>query len=74
MPDTKLKPCPFCGGTEVKVRVGFQGADKDRLVIAHCGDRSCQGSVYVSVNEQELVHTPAIDLVADKWNRRANDA
>lgn len=73
MSETKLKPCPFCGGTEVKVMIDPQLHAYGRNIIAHCGDRSCYASVFVSVKEQELVHTPAIDLIADKWNRRAND-
>lgn len=64
MKETTLKPCPFCGCSDVKAAV------KDGIIVAYCGNRGCLANVFVEVNGPELVHTPAIDIIAEKWNRR----
>lgn len=60
----ELKPCPFCGCRDVKATV------KCGLIMAHCGNPECHANVFVEVKGPELVHTPAIDIIAEKWNRR----
>lgn len=63
--ETKLKPCPFCGGEAVLMVL-------DNGVSVKCWE--CRVST-VSKMDSTLLGKPtnAIKYVIEKWNRRVND-
>lgn len=67
MPETKLKPCPFCGCRDV--RTTLNGLS----IVACCENSDCKASLRAEIRDQELIHTPAIYIIAEKWNRRAGE-
>lgn len=75
---TKLKPCPFCGGTEIHAEVSF-GTKEFRI---YCAETSCTAGMRLSFVDAGLDNgefidfqkmTKIIQLLVDMWNRRAND-
>lgn len=64
---TKLKPCPFCGGEAVRLRVcdemgvGRHVGDGER-VTRYIGCKSCCVASFAECTAPEAV---------EKWNRRA---
>lgn len=73
MTESGFKPCPFCGGTEVRVIVKYDGINKN-FVIAECGTPSCLAMVVGERYGNRLDHDTAAGFIAERWNRRANDA
>ena len=63
----KLKPCPFCGGTDITVCGGIN------IGIVRC--RSCDVSICRMIDEDtDFWSHPEIDYreeVIEAWNRRA---
>lgn len=58
---TALKPCPFCGSTEVTLDAVDRGRNREGSAVwAQC--RDCGTSTAVKLTEWEAVET---------WNRRA---
>lgn len=78
MSDTKLKPCPFCGGTKLKIdskRTFRHGGKKHCSVTVRCMRCHARSPVVgimmpkCQYNEQEICEKE----VTDAWNRRASD-
>ncbi len=44
MDEKKVKPCPFCGGTEFGFGTPFIAIQEDRMHIAHC--KTCDMMFY----------------------------
>lgn len=72
MGKTKLKPCPFCGGTNAATRCSRRGEYGETLYpfyfvrCSNCGARGpVVGEYRFSVSEDECRRT-AVDV----WNRR----
>lgn len=65
MADTKLKPCPFCGG-EAKIKhTRYWNSDTSFVECSNCFARS---------DEVEKSFSIASDVVAiERWNRRVNN-
>lgn len=68
---SELKPCPFCGSTDVELRSGylFNGA-------VHCNN--CTADVVFDavrlINEDGIYEeTPWREAVTKGWNRRKDD-
>ena len=59
---TKLKPCPFCGGTDLKIHTAFDAQGWFR-----CASCQAEGPLAVA----EFTHDVLYDLVVEAWNRRA---
>lgn len=58
--EIKLKPCPFCGGSDINTcTTDFGDADGPLYVCVECYD--CNASVYAEFEETAVA----------KWNRRA---
>lgn len=55
----ELKPCPFCGSSEL---LGFETSHEGGWTIVKCRKCGCSGSTGLSTSEQEA---------AAFWNRRA---
>lgn len=76
MNEIKLKPCPFCGGTKLKIdskRTFQYGGKKHCSVTVRCMQCYARGPV-VGINmpngqykEREILE----DAVKNAWNRRA---
>lgn len=61
--NTKLKPCPFCGSTDIDIdETDFGRADDPYCYIVKC--MACHASVYVDSDD-------TMEDAASKWNRRA---
>ena len=83
MKETELKPCPFCGGNDLKINdytdrvYGFDGYE----IRCKCGCRFASGSVHEHYWEGAIYCTPmtekskktAYDKMIIDWNVRAND-
>ena len=72
---TELKPCPFCGGTEIYAEVSF----RTKEFRIYCAETSCTAGMRLSfvdagldngefIGFQEM--TEIIQLLVDMWNRR----
>lgn len=59
------KPCPFCGGTEIKVHKKDESR-KQECVIIQCGQ--CGAQHYGFGKEYER----AVENAIETWNRRAS--
>ena len=60
MEKTKLKHCPFCGGTAGAI--GDGAFDEDNYFWVKCWECGAETSTYESVEEAK-----------EAWNRRVND-
>lgn len=72
MTESGFKPCPFCGGTEVRVIVKYDGINKN-FVIAECGTPSCLAMVVGERYGNRLDHDTAAGFIAERWNRRKGE-
>ncbi len=74
MPETKLKPCPFCGKepiTKVKVCSGIGTSEiKYSVVCIYCGISI--GACIENCNSFADAQS-AMDRAIEKWNRRADN-
>ena len=80
----ELKPCPFCGNEDVKLKDetdALYGFDGYQLLCIQCKCTMFSGSVHEHYWEGGKYHTPkterakekALKELYDTWNRRAND-
>lgn len=78
MTETKLKPCPFCGGTKLKIdskRTFRHGGKKHCSVTVRCMQCHARSPVVgilmdnMKYDEREICEKE----VAEAWNRRAGD-
>lgn len=69
---TKLKPCPFCGGTEIRILCSERLIQKDgeiqRITVSHstvykCSCEKCGGGTGMMYSEL---------AAREVWNRRAD--
>lgn len=56
----ELKPCPFCGSTDIKVHGPY--FIEDRYVMVKCNDCNCNTAIYKTV-----------DQAVEAWNRRVGN-
>lgn len=70
MERNKLKPCPFCGCSDIRIASG------SNIAILHC--RNCKAEMCRMIGEDfESWDEPlkmAEDYAIEAWNRRAEDA
>ena len=59
--ESELKPCPFCGSSDVKLQVA---GDAQHIVVVECGDCNAQGPTVALIVED--CHSKAAAL----WNDR----
>ena len=65
--EIKLKPCPFCGG-EAEIISDVYGIMCKGFALVTCKDCGAK-----SDKSEESIDYCAKQVVADKWNRRANN-
>lgn len=79
--DIKLKPCPFCGGNDVRFSVKTTTINYRRAyhIVMYCAKCHCYGARSLVYHDG---HTPRVELgkneewrriAIDAWNRRADD-
>ena len=61
-----LKPCPFCGGSNIEVR---EAKDADWQYVAHCMSCGAEGP-FVSTEPGRTPHTTARAKAGVEWNTR----
>lgn len=59
MGENILKPCPFCGGVDVKVHIPYS---TDDCYMVQCYGCNCNTAIYMTVNQ-----------AIEAWNRRAEN-
>lgn len=59
MGENILKPCPFCGGVDVKVHIPYF---TDDCYMVQCYGCNCNTAIYMTVNQ-----------AIEAWNRRAEN-
>ena len=76
-PEEYLKPCPFCGSTEVKVIGSAQTHQswivpeaRGHLRCVACGECGCNGGIY---NVKALGESTAREKAIESWNTRVED-
>lgn len=70
MADIKLKPCPFCGGASDTMTLASGAYIKLQIFCKKCGVERTK-----LVGAKDFIHLMSeIDVMAQEWNRRANDA
>lgn len=66
MPETKLKPCPFCGGMAVLRQYKFVNYKGKKVFFSvECVNADCMARM--------PSHSEDKDSVIKRWNRRANE-
>ena len=79
MPDVELKPCPFCGGTKLKVdskRTFRHDGQRHCSVTVRCMKCHTRGPVVgilIPRNQYNEIDLCKIK-VAEEWNKRADCA
>ncbi|MBO5790734.1 MAG: Lar family restriction alleviation protein [Clostridia bacterium] len=77
---TELKPCPFCGGSEIYAEVSYQ--TKEFRIYCANADTSCVAGMRFSFADAGLGNGEIIDFqemtkiikeLVDMWNRRAEN-
>ncbi len=68
MPETKLKPCPFCGG-----KAKFQTVDKSMLYNRDLVWVFCSQCKAESNRFESNLYSSAVEDAAKAWNRRAEN-
>lgn len=75
MPETKLKPCPFCGKepiTKVKVCSGIGTSEiKYSVECRYCGIGI---SAYISTCDSFTDAQSAMNRAIENWNRRTDNS
>lgn len=66
MPETKLKPCPFCGGKAIIMRLESLETGFVSYYVSHNDPFNCA----YAIKQQSASET--IQETANKWNRRAD--
>ena len=73
----ELKPCPFCGGKAILKDTKFWMSDAVYALCTVCGasvqKKLANHTYYVDGKEMFMTKEHAEQLVANAWNRRAND-
>lgn len=64
MSEIKLKPCPFCGRSNVKIETWASGG---RMYMVKCNNPDCP------VPERGYPTGRNLDDVKNEWNRRAGN-
>lgn len=67
MPEIKLKPCPFCGGKAIIMRLESLETGFVSYYVSHNDPFNCA----YAIKQQSASET--IQEAANKWNRRADD-
>lgn len=67
MKDTKLKPCPFCGG---KAYIGQTKKSLKAQYSVSCSNSQCIAS---RLSNPFVMHYLSIAEATNAWNRRANN-
>ncbi|MBQ6240895.1 MAG: Lar family restriction alleviation protein [Firmicutes bacterium] len=67
--ELKLKPCPFCGCTDIYIT--FEHGYLDDSAIVFCNN--CKVSVKVEENDQEGFNEKTAKRAVEAWNRRASE-
>ena len=73
MSDTKLKPCPFCGGAAVLYHQSSKYTDHDGDYVycfRGCGSRT---KLFVCYDGTGKTHNDTEKEAIQAWNRRADD-
>ena len=65
----QLKPCPFCGCTDIYIT--FEHGYLDDSAIVFCNN--CKVSVKVEENDQEGFNEKTAKRAVEAWNRRAGE-
>ena len=68
MNEEELKPCPFCGSTEVKV---FSFSDGG--ICVKCLDCYCQTAVMNDFCIMDAKKKSAFERITEAWNRRVDN-
>lgn len=63
-----LKPCPFCGSTNVKIYSWQDGG-----ICVKCLECHCQTQAHSDYNTVEAKKESAYEIVVKAWNRRAKE-
>ena len=66
--ETKLKPCPFCGGSAGYYEFNMDSYDEYKEVYVYC--RECEARTPVM---HKNINYCAKDEVAKLWNRRVDN-
>lgn len=71
MPETKLKPCPFCGGTDISVRAYSICTE----CYIECNE--CNANISSEVNWENMTEEEhdkkCYEKLAELWNRRTDN-
>ena len=77
--DIKLKPCPFCGSTSLKLESKhngthyYTGTHSATVRCNKCHARGGTASVKVEVVKRGRIDEETKRKAIDAWNRRADD-
>lgn len=65
----ELKPCPFCGGENVKIFSFYDGG-----ICVKCLDCRCQTEGECDCTISDAMNQSAYEKVVSAWNRRVGDS
>lgn len=77
--ENKLKPCPFCGGEDIKFSLKTTGRWERKYHLAmYCNDCHCYGTRSIitpteDTRSQVEKNKEYEQIAIEKWNRRADD-
>ena len=75
--ETKLKPCPFCGGKAEIKRCNVYLDDALQVRCTECGTSQPKEipnhRLYTGGKEIFLTEAMLIEKITNRWNRRADD-
>ncbi len=72
MPETKLRPCPFCGGDRLKLvrkKINYKG-HKAYVASVRCNCCHARGGTVTNLTIPYAVKEDVEREAADRWNRR----